>query len=429
MVKEKKINLISANMGYGHQRAAYPLLKLSGDEIITINDYKGIPDWEREYWIKNLEAYEKVSRFKKVPLIGGVVFSVMDYFQRIKPFYPVRDLSKPTLQQLYFFKLIKKGLGKDLMDKLSKTELPLVTTFFVGMYMAEEHNYRGNIYAIVCDADISRAWAPIYPKRSRTKYLVPNNRVKERLVMYGVKDKNIFITGFPLPLENIGDKQEVLKEDLSRRIMSLDVSGVYRKKERVLLKKILPDVSDKLSKKAINITFAVGGAGAQKEIGKEIVTRLSSQIREGKIVVNLVAGIREEVKNYFEKVIEDSKLELNRQVNIIFHEKKIEYFKLFNRTLRKTDILWTKPSELSFYSGLGLPIIMSETVGSQEDFNRDWLISIGAGIDSKDIRYVNEWLPDMLESGRLARAAMDGFMNAENQGAYNIENIILKNKI
>jgi len=232
-----------------------------------------------------------------------------------------------------------------------------------------------------------------------------------------------------LPLENIGDKQEVLKEDLSRRIMSLDVSGVYRKKERVLLKKILPDVSDKLSKKAINITFAVGGAGAQKEIGKEIVTRLSSQIREGKIVVNLVAGIREEVKNYFEKVIEDSKLELNRQVNIIFHEKKIEYFKLFNRTLRKTDILWTKPSELSFYSGLGLPIIMSETVGSQEDFNRDWLISIGAGIDSKDIRYVNEWLPDMLESGRLARAAMDGFMNAENQGAYNIENIILKNKI
>ena len=47
MVKEKKINLISANMGYGHQRAAYPLLKLSGDEIITINDYKGIPDWER----------------------------------------------------------------------------------------------------------------------------------------------------------------------------------------------------------------------------------------------------------------------------------------------------------------------------------------------------------------------------------------------
>lgn len=426
MVKEKKINLISANMGYGHQRAAYPLLSLSGGEIITINDYKGIPDWEKDYWIKNLEAYEKVSRFKKVPLVGGVIFSIMDYFQRIKPFYPARDLSRPTLQQLYFFKLIKKGLGKDLIDKLSKNNLPLVTTFFVGMYMAEEHNYNGDIYAIVCDADISRAWAPIYPKKSRVKYLVPNNRVKERLVMYGVQEKNIFVTGFPLPLENIGDKQKILKEDLTKRIMSLDVSGVYRKKEKALLKKTLPDISDTLLKKKISITFAVGGAGAQKEIGREIINNLSSQIRNGKIVVNLVAGIREEVKSYFEEVILENKLELGSQVNIIFHEKKIEYFKLFNRILRKTDILWTKPSELSFYAGLGLPIIMSETVGSQEDFNRDWLISVGAGIDSKDVRYVSEWLPDMLESGRLARAAMDGFLNAEPQGAYNIEKIILK---
>ena len=47
-----------------------------------------------------------------------------------------------------------------------------------------------------------------------------------------------------------------------------------------------------------------------------------------------------------------------------------EYFNTFNETLRETDILWTKPSELSFYAGLGIPIIIAPTIGSLEDFNK-----------------------------------------------------------
>lgn len=423
-MNEKRINLVSANMGYGHQRAAYPLLHLSNKEIITINDYDGIPEWERNYWIKNLETYEKISRFKKVPLIGTAVFSIMDYFQRIKSFYPHRDLSKPTFQQLYFDKLIKKGLGKDLIQKLNKTELPMITTFFVAMYMAEEHNYKGDIYCIVCDADVSRAWAPINPKKSKSKFLVPNERVKKRLTMYGVRAENIFVTGFPLPQENIGENSEVIKKDLARRVSALDPSNVYRVKEKALLQKFIPEALDDESKKPVVITFAVGGAGAQKEIGAQIVSSLAHKIKDGDIKVNLVAGVREEVKKYFEDVLKNNGLESFKDVDIIFHKEKVEYFKLFNKALHKTDILWTKPSELSFYSGLGLPIIMSETVGSQEIFNRDWLISTGAGVDSHDPRYVNEWLFDLLSSGRLARASVDAYLNAGHDGVTNIEKII-----
>ncbi len=49
--------------------------------------------------------------------------------------------------------------------------------------------------------------------------------------------------------------------------------------------------------------------------------------------------------------------------------------------LRTTDILWTKPSELSFYTALGLPIIMTPPLGSQEEFNRKWLLTIASGTD------------------------------------------------
>ena len=141
-MKGKKINLVAADMGYGHQRAAYPLLALGGGEIITVNDYKGIPEWEKAYWINMLSSYEKISRFKKIPVLGKLVFEVMDTFQKIPPLYPFRNLSSTSTQQKYFFKSIKKGLGKDLMDKLSSNKLPLVTTFFVVAYMAEYHNYQ-----------------------------------------------------------------------------------------------------------------------------------------------------------------------------------------------------------------------------------------------------------------------------------------------
>jgi len=94
----------------------------------------------------------------------------------------------------------------------------------------------------------------------------------------------------------------------------------------------------------------------------------------------------------------------------------------------KTDILWTKPSELSFYAGLGLPIIIAPTVGSQEEFNKEWLISIGAGVEQQDPRYVNEWLADWLDSGWLAEAAMNGFLNAPHKGAYHMEEVVLKGK-
>jgi hypothetical protein len=416
----KKINLISADMGYGHQRAAYPLLDLAGGEIITLNNYPGIPAWERDYWLKSLRSYEKVSRFKKVPLFGNLVFSVMDYFQKISPLYPLRDLSQSTIQQKYFYRFIKKGLGKDLVKKLNQNKLPFVTTFFVAAQAAEYHNYQGEIFCVICDTDASRAWAPLEPKNSRIKYFVPSEKVKQRFLMYGLKEENLIITGFPLPKENIGKDKNILKTDLLRRLKNLDPDNRYQKEYQSLIKK---EFSSTIvaSPHPLTITFAVGGAGAQKEIGLIIIEKYAEKIRNQEVIVNLVAGNRPEIKKYFENGIK--RLNLKSGVKIIFDRNKIEYFKKFNQCLRSSDILWTKPSELSFYCALGLPIIISSPVGSQEDFNHNWLISVGGGVDSLDPKYVDQWLADLLASGRLARAAVDAYLNAEQMGVYNIENI------
>jgi len=441
----KQAYVVTVDMGYGHQRAAYPLhdiaahvegLSMNGYGIINANRYPSIPKKDRRTWESGKNLYEKISRMKHIPVIGNAIFSIMDYMQRIEPFYPARDLSKTTLQLRSIYSLMHKGWGKHLIDELNAREhLPFIASFFSVAFFAEEHGYKGDIYCICTDTDISRAWAPLEPHKSRIMYLVPNRRVKERLELYGVREEKIFITGFPLPKENIGGKNlSILKTHLGERVVHLDPDGRYRHKygstiEQFVGKKYC--VSAQKIFHPLTITFAVGGAGAQRELGIVIANSLRKHILSGDIHLNLVAGVREDVYRFYQKALHDNGFFSHKKsaVSILYAEEKFDYFKKFNQILNETDILWTKPSELSFYAGLGLPIIMAPSIGSQEDFNKQWLTAIGSGVPQEDPRYTHEWLFDWLESGWLAQAAMEGFLDAPRNGAYHIEDLVLRGKM
>lgn len=423
----KKIWLVSVNMGYGHLRAAFPLRKMAqGGEVICANDYKGIPEKDETIWKNIRKGYELISRLKRIPLLGYFIFFIFNKFQMILKFYPKRDLSKPSFQLEENFSLIEKGWGKDLIERLRKKPIPLVSTFFVPAFMAEHFDYPGDIFCVICDADISRAWAPEKAEQSRIKYLVPNQRVEERLRMYGVKSDNIFLTGYPLPGENIGDKNSnVVKEDLRMRLLNLDPKKRYFKYYEPLIKSYLGGLPKK-SNHLLTLTFAVGGAGAQKKIGVKIVKNLASWIKSGKIKVVLVAGTKEKVAEYFKKELGNIGLGKNKNVKILFKKNIEDYFLEFNSVLRQTDILWTKPSELSFYSALGLPIIIAPPIGSQEKFNKSWLLKSGFGISQADPVSTDQWLSDWLENGYLAEAAMQGFIEGKRSGVLSIKQTIEK---
>jgi len=425
----KKAWIISVNMGYGHQRTAHPLqdLALEG-KIINANSYQGIPDRDQKIWEMSRGFYELISRLKRIPLIGGVVFSIYDKFQKILSFYPKRDLSKPNFQLKQIFYLIKKGWGKDLISKINKTPLPLITTFFIPAFMAEFFNYPGDIFCVICDADIARTWASLTPSLSKIKYFAPTERVVERLKLYGVKPENIFLTGYPLPKENIGEEQlEILKYDLAHRILNLDPKKRYFRQYEALIQKYIGKMP-KTSNHPLTIMFAVGGAGAQKEIGIKILKSLSSKIRAGEIKIILVAGIRKKVKEHFIENIKQLGLgnQLDRNIEIVSGKKIKDYFQNFNQALRRTDILWTKPSELSFYTALGIPIIVAPIIGSQEDLNRKWLLRLGSGMVQENPNYTDQWLFDLLDTGWFAEAALQGFVEGEKLGTSNIKKIISK---
>ena len=431
----QKVWVISVNMGYGHQRTAEPLRGLG--EIINANDYEGIPKKDKTIWQSMQQFYEFISRFSRIPLIGKATFSIYDRFQKIFSFYPKREISEPNLTLKQIYSLFKKGWGKDLIEKLKmkneklKINLPIISTFFIPAFMAEYFNYPGEIFCVVCDADISRTWVSLNPSQSKIKYFAPTERVVERLKLYGVKKENIFLTGYPLPVENITANPsagglEILKEDLRNRILNLDPQKKYFQKYKVLIEEKLGKLPE-ISNHPLTILFSVGGAGAQKEIGIKILKCLIWQIKQGRIKVILSAGIRKKVKEYFEKEINKiyrGRTPVNSGVEILFGTDIEDYFQKFNFALRKTDILWTKPSELSFYSALGLPIIIAPAIGSQEEFNMRWLLKSGFGVLQENPRYTRQWLFDWLNRGYLAEAAMEGFVEGEKLGIFKISQII-----
>ncbi len=425
----KKAWVVAVDMGYGHQRPAFALRHIAfRGKVISANDYPGIPELDQTLWRETRRVYEFISKFKKVPVLGDLAFSLMDKVQEIKPFYPKeRPLEPPGLQLRTIYGLIeKKQWGRHLMERLDEDPIPMICTFPVPGFMAEHWKYRGDIYLLVTDSDAARAWVPFFPKESKIQYLAPSELVAERLLQYGITKEKITLTGFPLP-EEFTNKEgfSQTKEDLRRRLVRLDQKSKYRTKYADVVRAYLGSVP-RYHDGAVVITFAVGGAGAQQALGKQIIQYLAPLIKEGKVKLCMVAATHKDAAIGFSKTAIENGLS-EKEVEVVFCKTKDEYFKRFTEVLRKTDILWTKPSELCFYAALGIPLLLSPPIGSQEVQNQKWLTRLGSAIPQLKVEYAGEWIVDFLNQGLFAEAAMQGFVEMERNGAANIANVIESN--
>ena len=415
--------IVSANMGLGHQRATYPLRDMAYNGVLLFGEDESLKK-EKRQWTIFRNSYETLSRPRQIPLIGPYLFSLLEKLQNISPYYPRRDQSGPSLQVRSLYTLIRRGMGRGISEILNTRRLPVVTSFYAAAIAAEELTDLP-VYCIICDADINRVWVAERPQESRIIYFAPCGSAMRRLKEYGVPDERIYLTGFPLPMENIGTNMEILKRDLARRLIRLDPTKRFRIIHGEEVRSYLGDSWDPdMGSGPITITYAVGGAGAQAEIAGGAVKSLSNMIKEGKVRLNLVAAHRKEVNDYFEKLITKHGLTMSEGIRILYNQDKNEYFRQFNELLHDTDILWTKPSEMSFYCGLGLPIIIAPPIGPHEVYNQRWLRDLGAGLHQSDPQYCSEWIMDYLVDGKLSLAAWDGFLYARKLGVEKIAEVL-----
>ena len=419
--------VVTANMGFGHQRAAHGLSYLAEGGVITAGTAEATDPDDARFWERLTWSYEFVSRCKRVPLVGGALFGAMDNLLRIPPFYPLRDLSYPSLNNYIVDHLVKQGLGRSLLQKLRSRQMPMISTFYAPCLVADHAQYE-QVYCVICDADLNRVWVASKAKQSRIRYFAPCGRVMRRLRQYGVSDDRIFITGFTLPRENIGGPgMEILKQDLLARLGRLDPRGRFTSVYGSTVNELLgarPEPSG--GRARVTVTFAVGGAGAQVEIGMMLAQGLKDGILDGRFRLVLVAGVNIVVEKVLREFVTRIGLErtLGDGVVIVREASKHEYFDRFNALMRETDILWTKPSELSFYSALGIPIVMAPSIGSQEDKNCRWLMDKGCALPQYTPTLALEWLGDMLKDGVLAEKALSGFIKNRKLGVYKIEEVL-----
>jgi len=413
--------VISADMGYGHQRAVFPLRDISEEGLITVGKNDGSDAKEQKLWKRLLNAYESISRARGIPLIGKPIFAMFDALTHIPEFYPIRNLSRSTYQVNLLETTINKGLCDGMMEKISTKQLPLITSYFAPAIAADMHGYEP-VFCIICDADINRVWVAKEPWESRINYFAPCGKAAQRLLSYGVPEERIFLTGFPLPLDLLGNNLTTVKADVGQRLCYLDPNNRFWANHRQSVEHFLGKNNCTFrNKRALTITYSVGGAGAQKEIGGRIALSLKEKIRNGTVRLNLISGTRPEVFSYYR----DIRTEIGSDnIRILYAETLDEYFQQFNAAMRETDMLWTKPSELSFYAGLGIPIIMTPPIGSQERFNRQWLYEIHAAVAQKDPDYTHQWLFEMLNEGRIADMAWSGFLKARKLGTVKIIEVL-----
>jgi hypothetical protein len=407
-------------MGYGHQRAAYPFRKIAIDGIVTANSAPVVSHRERRQWFRFRATYESVSRLSGLPLVGKWFWRLYDRFQRIAKRYPMRDLSSPTMTTSMLGRVLGNGFGSSVVLHAQKhPPVPFLTSFFVPALAADKAGIE-KVFCLITDTDCHRVWVANKPRESRIIYCAPTLASRRRLLAYGVPETNVHLTGFPLPEENT----DHVRTDLRSRLERLDPQRVFYPRLREVIIREVGELGRPTG--TPTITFAVGGAGAQKEVAAQILKSASSFIKDGQLKLNLIAGIRPEVANYFRRQIAALSLEnyVDRGVRILFAPNMTEYFRVFNLWLRDTDILWTKPSELVFYAALGIPLVMTEPLGAHEELNRDWIREMGAGFNQEDPRYAGEWLTEWASCGMLAQAAFDGFLKAPRHGTSNVRRLM-----
>ncbi|MGE5234854.1 MAG: DUF6938 domain-containing protein, partial [Acidobacteriota bacterium] len=222
-----------------------------------------------------------------------------------------------------------------------------------------------------------------------------------------------------LPGELVGGGDlETLRRNLAARLVRLDPKKAFRDQYRQELVHFFGPLPREPEGEAPLVTFAVGGAGAQVQIARALLFSLRQPILDRRLRLALVAGVRAEVARRFHGWVADERLDecLGDGVEIVHETSFPSYYRTFNGLLARTDVLWTKPSELVFYGGLGIPLVFAPPVGVHERCNRRWAIQRGAGLKHENPLHAIDWLREWLRDGTLAGAAWSGYVRLPKFG-------------
>lgn len=400
----KKPFLVTSEMGLGHLRALYPFEELFSTKTIVLGQNALSTSRSRYLWRNALRGYNWMSRNQQLPIIGRPIFGILDSLLAIDPM----SETKAFRNRSFPLGLVEYAISAGACDDLEycKGDEVVLTSFYTPAIYFSKQKADVKLLCQICDSDLSRVWVP-NRKLSNMHYLAPCTRAYRRLISYGVAKSNIHLTGFPFPNSLVGgNSEEIAIRNFESRLARFQ-SATEKTRIRVPLR----------------VVFTIGGAGAQVDVALQAARSLLFQILNGEIEFVLLAPPQLKHQTKIAEFKNKFFCKCNNFI-LITPQTKSDYFSAFSEIIATADVLWTKPSELSFYSALGIPIIISPPLGAQERANREWLIEMGAGVDQMNPKSAHIWLLNLLISGSLYRMAKLGWEAGTRTGAYATKAII-----
>lgn len=199
--------------------------------------------------------------------------------------------------------------------------------------------------------------------------------------------------------------------------------------------------------KPMRFLLTIGGAGAQKEIFKEIIKYLLPYVKEKKAAIyvnvgdykNVWTALTEEIpelkgyaKVHFGEGIENRSLQermpdmlkgrldgadLGEGIHAFWHENIFEAVYCTNILMRICDVLVTKPSELSFYP---VPKLFIRRVGGHEQWGAVHSAEIGDGtLECRDIPHTIQMLELFLKDKSYLKSMCENIKKNKEMGIYN----------
>jgi len=208
-----------------------------------------------------------------------------------------------------------------------------------------------------------------------------------------------------------------------------------------LVTNIEADCKARLDRKAeggpMRFLLTIGGAGAQKEIFAAIINELLPDIRAGKATVlvnigdyqnvwldlqSMVPGMKDMAKTHFNdwdetrKFCNDALTGDVSGVHIFCHENIFEAVYATNLLMRCSDVLVTKPSELSYYP---VPKLFIKRIGGHEQWGAIHSAEIGDGtLECRDIPHTLQMIRLFIDDNTTLKDMCENIIRNKAFGIY-----------
>ncbi len=393
----KKYLITSALMGFGHLRAAHNISSYSHAPVVRVDRDPNVNAVDKFVWSGSQYLHSYASRGAEGR--GGLLYKWFEGVMSIP-----EDHQAPSMAESNFIHLLKRlGVGKTFYRDLNGSSTPLLHTFYLPAMLSVYWKYSGKNFLLLCDTDFHRVWVPTDPTVGNLEYFVPILDSADTLMSYGVPPDRIHVTGFPLPPASTGGR------DLGTLISDFEV-----RRMRLRANSSVP----------LTIMFPFSGAGAYANILADLVKTILDDLREGSLRLMVSCGNNEHALRNAENIFTNYGLDESEFAEIMFDKDIFGSFDRFNRALKSVDLIITKPSEMVFYAGLGIPMAFLPPIGAHEAKNRRYLVENKCAVDMGAVSEFPLWLDEARRSGKLLEFAEMGYRNIPKTGTYEIDDIM-----